>query len=59
MYKMRVSLCSYHTIRIPISKTLTGTYEEGYTYVFEMCYYRTLDLVLYILLLIIKHAYKR
>jgi len=36
MYKMHVSLCSYYTIRILISKTLTGTYEGGYTYVFEM-----------------------
>ena len=48
MYKMHVSLCSYYTIRILISKTLTGTYEGGYTYVFEMCCYRTLDLVIYI-----------
>jgi len=30
MYKMHVSLCSYCTIRIPISKTLTGTYEDKY-----------------------------
>jgi len=28
---MHVSLCSYCTIRILISKTLTGTYEGGYT----------------------------
>jgi len=48
MYKMRVSFCSYYTIRIPISKTLTGTYERGYTYVFEMCCFRTLDIVIYI-----------
>ena len=48
MYKMHVSLCSYYTIRILISKTLTGTYEGGYTYVFEMCCYRTLDIVIYI-----------
>ena len=27
MYKMHVSLCSYYTIRIVISKTLTGTCE--------------------------------
>jgi hypothetical protein len=27
MYKMDVSLCSYYTIRIFISKTLTGTCE--------------------------------
>jgi len=44
MYKMHVPLCSY-TIRIIISKTLTGTYEGGYTYVLEMCCYRTLDIV--------------
>jgi len=31
-----------------ISKTLTGTYEGGYRYVFEMCCYRTLDIVIYI-----------
>jgi len=37
MYKMHVSLCSYCTINIIISKTLIGTYEGGYTYVFEMC----------------------
>jgi len=36
------------TIRILISKTLTGIYEGGYTYVFEMCCYRTLDIVIYI-----------
>ena len=45
---MHVSLCSYCTVRILISKTLTGTYEGGYTYVSEMCWYRTLDIVLYI-----------
>jgi len=33
MYKMHVSFCSYCTIGIPISKTLTGTYERGYMYV--------------------------
>jgi len=33
MYKMHVSLCSYCTIRILISKIVTGTYEGGYTYV--------------------------
>ena len=27
MYKMHVSLCSYCTVRILVSKTLTGTYE--------------------------------
>ena len=41
MYKMHVSLCSYYTIGILISKTLTGTYEGGYTYVFEMYCCRT------------------
>jgi len=47
MYQMHVSLCSYYTIRILICKTLTGTYEGGYTYVFEMCCYITLDIVIY------------
>jgi len=42
MYKMHVSLWSYCTSRILISKTLTGTYGGGYTYVFDMCCYRTL-----------------
>jgi len=41
-----VSLYPYYTITILISKTLTGTYEGGYTYVFEMCCYRTLDIVI-------------
>ena len=59
MYKMHVSSCSYYTIRILISKILTGTYEGGYAYVFKMCCYRTLDIVIYILLLIIKYVYKR
>jgi len=36
------------TIRILITKTLTVTYEGGYTYVFEMCCYRTLGIVVYI-----------
>jgi len=45
---MHVSFCSYYTIRILISKILTLTYEGGYTYVFEMCCYRTLDIVIYI-----------
>ena len=48
MYKMHVSLCSHYIIRILISKILTGTYERGYTYVLEMCCYRTLDIVIYI-----------
>ena len=47
MCKMHVPLCCYYTIRILISKTLTGTYEGGYTYVFEMFCYRTLDIVMY------------
>ena len=41
MYKMHVSLRSYCTVRIFVSKTLAGTHEGGYTYVFEMCCYRT------------------
>jgi len=54
MYKMHVSLCSYCTVRILISKTVTGTYEGGYTYyVFEMCCYRTLDIVLFIYIYIV------
>ena len=48
MYKMHVLLCYYYTIRTLISKTLTGIHEGGYTYVFEMCCYRTLDIVIYI-----------
>ena len=48
MYQMHVPLCSYYTTRIVISKTLTGTYEGRYTCVFEMCCYRTLDIVIYI-----------
>ena len=48
VYQMHVSLCSYCTVRILISKTLTGTYEGGYTYVFEMCFYITSDIVIYI-----------
>jgi len=48
MYKMHVSLCSYCTIRILISKTLNGTYEAGYAYVFKMYCYRTLGIVVYI-----------
>jgi len=48
VYKMHVSLCSYYTIRILISKTLTGAYEGGYAYVFKMCCYRTLEIVIYI-----------
>ena len=59
MYKMHVLFCSYYTIRILISKTSTGTYEGGYTHVFEKCCYRMLDIVLYILLLITKYVYKR
>ena len=58
MYKMHVSLCTYFTIRILISKTLTGTYEGGYTHVFEMCCYRTLDIVINIVANT-KYVYKR
>ena len=47
MYKTHVSFCSYCIIRIPISKTLTGTYEGSYTCVFEMCCFRVLDIVIY------------
>jgi len=28
------------------SKILTGTYEGGYAYVFKMCCYRTLEIVI-------------
>jgi len=31
-----------------ISKTLTGTYIGGYTYVFDMYCYRTFDIVIHI-----------
>jgi len=31
-----------------IPKSLPGTCEEAYTYVFEMCCNRTLDIVIYI-----------
>jgi len=48
MYRMHVSLYSYHTIRIIISETFTGSYEGGYKCVFEICCYRTLDTVTYI-----------
>jgi len=53
-----VLVCSYCTVRILISKALTGTYDGGYTYVFEMCCYRTLHIVIYILFLITKYVYK-
>ena len=45
---MHVSLRYFYTIRIIISKTLTGNYEGGYTYVFEMCCHRNFDIVIYI-----------
>jgi len=48
VYKMHVSLCSYYTIRILISKTVTGAYGGGYTYVFYMCFNRTLGIAIYI-----------
>ena len=47
MMKVHVSFCSCYTIRILISKTLSGTYEGGYTYVLEMCCYRMVDIVIY------------
>ena len=56
---MHVLLCSYYTTRILISKTLTGTYEGGDTYVFEMWCYRQRWILLYVLLLITKCVYKR
>ena len=46
LYKMHVLFCSCCTIILPISKTLTVTYERGYTYVFEMCCFRMLDIVI-------------
>jgi len=49
MYKMHVLLRSYYTIRILVSKTLTGTYEGDYAYVFKMCCYRTLEIVIYVI----------
>jgi hypothetical protein len=48
VYKMHVSLCSYYKIRILISKTLTGTYEGHNMYVFKMCCYGNLDIVIHI-----------
>ena len=45
MYQIHVS-CSYCAIRIPISETLTGMYEGGYTYALEMCCFRVLDIVI-------------
>ena len=57
MYKMHVSLCSYYIVRILIYKTLTGTYEGGYTYVFEMSCYRILEIVLYVYIYIYIYIY--
>jgi len=48
MYKINISLFSYCTIRTLISIILTGTYKGAYMYIFEMCCYRTLDIVIYI-----------
>jgi len=45
---MHVSLCYYYTNWILIYKTLSGTYEGGYMYVYEMCCYRTLYIVIYV-----------
>jgi len=63
VYKTHVSLCYNYTVRILVSKTLTGTYEGGYTYVFMVCCYRQRGMLLfiyiYILLLITKYVYKR
>ena len=53
VYKMHVSFCPYYTIKIIISKILTGTY------VFEMCCYRTLDIVIYIVANYNIYIYKR
>ena len=36
MYKMNVSSCSYCTIGIPNFKALTGIYERGYTYIYNI-----------------------
>jgi len=47
MYKMHVSLCSYYITRILTCETLTGTYEV-HAYVFKMCFYRTLEIVIHI-----------
>jgi len=47
MYKMHVSLSSYSTIEIPNFKTLTGTYERGYT-MYLRCVVIELSIVLYI-----------
>ena len=51
LYQMQVSFCSYYAIRILISTTLTGTYEEGYKSVFEMRSCRQRWVLLYVLLL--------
>ena len=45
---MDMSLCSFCTIRILNSKTLTNIYEGCYTYVFDVCCYTALDIVIYI-----------
>jgi len=56
MYKMHVLLCFccryyyyyYYTNRLLISKTLTVTYEGGYTYVLQMRNYKALAILIYI-----------
>jgi len=58
MNKMYVSLCSYYTIGILVSKTLTGTYEGGYT-TYLRCVVIELWLLLYKMLLITKYVYNR
>jgi len=55
---LHMSLCSYYTIRILISKTLTRTYEGGYT-MYLRCVVIELCILLYILLLVTKYVYKR
>jgi hypothetical protein len=58
MFKMHVSLCSYCTLRILISETLTGIYEGGYT-MHLRCFVIELWILLYIMLLTTKYVYKR
>jgi len=53
MYKMQVSFCSYCTISVPISKTLTGTY-EAVTHVYLRCVVIERSIPLHILSLITK-----
>ena len=48
VFKLHLTLCSYCTVRIIVSKTLTATHEGGYTYVLEICCYGSMDIVMYI-----------